>query len=296
MTRIIHLAGEYLPADEARVNVDDRGFLFGDGVYEAMRALNGTLIEVDTHLMRLQRGLAGLEFQPHPAVDPASLTSICLRLLELNDLTEGHALVYLQVTRGVAQRSHHFPSGPVQPTVYASATRFIPPRELQENGAAAITHHDQRWKRCDLKTINLLPNVLAKQHAREAGAIEAILLRDRVVTEGSHTNVFAVLNGVVRTHPRTAEILPGSAREVVLSLAGGAGFSVEERAIDASELPLAEEVFLTGTTTDLIPITMIDGRPVGSGSPGPVARMLLERYLAFMRDAAPGSTVLIRSS
>jgi D-alanine transaminase len=296
MSRIIHLAGEYLPAHEARVNVDDRGFLFGDGVYEVMRALDGTLIESDAHLLRLQRGLAGLEFQPHSAIDLPSLASTCLRLLEVNDLKEGHALVYIQVTRGVAQRSHHFPDGPLRPTVYASATRFIPPRDLQENGGAAITKHDQRWKRCDLKTINLLPNVIAKQHAREAGAIEAILLRDRVVTEGSHTNVFAVLNGVVRTHPRTAEILHGVTREVVLGLAGEAGLPVEERAIDASELPLAEEVFLTGTTTDLIPITMIDECPVGSGSPGPVARMLLERYLAFMRDAAPVSTVLIRSS
>jgi D-alanine transaminase len=294
MSRIIHLAGEYLPTHEARVDVDDRGFLFGDGVYEAMRAVDGFFIERDAHLLRLQRGLAGLEFQPHPAVDSATLTSTCLRLLELNDLREGHALVYLQVTRGVAQRSHHFPIGPVQPTVYASATRFSPPRELQENGAAAITQDDQRWKRCDLKTINLLPNVLAKQHAREAGAIEAILLRDRVVTEGSHTNVFAVLDGVVRTHPRTAEILHGVTREVVLSLAYEAGLPVEERAIDASELPVAEEVFLTGTTTDLIPITQIDGRPVGSGSPGPVARTLLERYLAFMRDAASFSPVLVR--
>ncbi|MBA2246331.1 MAG: aminotransferase class IV [Gemmatimonadetes bacterium] len=295
MSRIIHLSGEYLPSNEARIDVDDRGFLFGDGVYEAMRALDGTLIEGDAHLLRLQRGLAGLEFQLHPAVDSAALSSTCLRLLELNDLKEGHALVYLQVTRGVAQRSHHFPNDPVQPTVYASTTRFTPPRELQENGAAAITQQDQRWKRCDLKTINLLPNVLAKQHAREAGAIEAILLRDRVVTEGSHTNVFAVLGGVVRTHPRTAEILHGVTREVVLSLAGAAGLPVEERAIDALELPLAEEVFLTGTTTDLIPITRIDGRQVGSGRPGPFARMLLERYLALMRDAAPFPQVLVRS-
>jgi D-alanine transaminase len=296
MSRIVHLAGEYLPAREARVDVDDRGFLFGDGVYEALRALNGTVFEEEAHLRRLQRGLAGLEIRSEPAVEPARLQSICRRLLELNALEEGHALVYLQVTRGVAPRTHHFPDVRTELTVYASATLFVPPRELQENGATAITQPDQRWKRCDLKTINLLPNVLAKQHAREAGATEALLVREGVITEGSHTNVFAVVDGVVRTHPCTAEILPGITREVVLGLARGAGLPVEERAIDISELPLAEEVFLTGTTTDLIPITCIDGRPVGDGRPGPVSRVLLERYLAFMRDPAPSPTVPVRSS
>jgi D-alanine transaminase len=287
MSRVVYLGGEFLPAREARVDVDDRGFLFGDGVYEAVRALDGTLFQGDAHLRRLRRGLAGLEFQPHPALDPARLSDICLRLLECNDLEEGHALVYLQVTRGMAPRTHHFPPGAVPPTVYASVTRFTPPRDLQENGAAAITHPDQRWKRCDLKTINLLPNVLAKQHAREAGATEALLVRDGVVTEGSHTNVFAVLGGVLRTHPCTSEILHGVTREIVLSLARGAGITVEERPIEASDLPHAEEVFLTGTTTDLIPVTGVDGVPVGSGAPGPVARTLLNRYLTLMREAAP---------
>jgi D-alanine transaminase len=296
MSRIVHLAGEFVSASEARVNVDDRGFLFGDGVYEAVRALDGVLFEGDAHLQRLRRGMAGLEFGPHPSTGAALLLEISERLLELNDLLDGHALVYLQVTRGVAARTHHFPVPSVPPTVFVSATRFVPPTELQENGAAAVTHADQRWQRCDLKTVNLLPNVLAKQHARESGATEALLVRDGVVTEGSHTNVFAVFDGELHTHPCTSEILHGITRAVVLRLARERGLVTVERPILASDLRLADEVFLTGTTTDVIPITRIDGEPVGSGRPGPTARLLLERYLETMRVSVSPPPIPARSS
>jgi D-alanine transaminase len=283
MSSIVYLNGGYLPRAEAHISVDDRGFVFGDGVYEVTRALDGALYEADAHLERLERGLRGLEMDGRDGIDGAELLEASERLLRDNDLLQGHAAVYLQVTRGAAPRTHQFPAASTRPTVFLSASRFAPAAELHERGAAAITHPDVRWARCDLKTLNLLPNVLAKQHAVAAGATEAILIRDGVVTEGSHSNVFAMIEGELRTFPRCNYILAGITRGIVLSLAAELGIAASETPIMASELADAEEIFLTGTTTDVMPIVRVDGLPIAGGQPGAATRALQEAHAERLR-------------
>ncbi|HEX2094458.1 MAG TPA: aminotransferase class IV [Longimicrobiaceae bacterium] len=274
MSGVVYLNGRLLPRGEARVPVDDRGFTFGDGVYEVFRAFDGRAFEAGPHLRRLQDGLRGLEIQGGEDTASDALLAVALRLLDENGLGEGHVTVYIQVTRGAAPRTHYFPPAGTPPTVYLSAARFTPPAAQCEHGGAAITHPDLRWERCDLKTINLLPNILAKQKAVAAGATEAVLVRDGVVTEGSHTSVFAVVEGELRTHPLSPRILPGVTRDLLLRLAAEQGIPASETAVSVEELAGAEEVFVAGTTMDVTPIVRLDGRPVGDGYPGPVARAL----------------------
>jgi D-alanine transaminase len=180
----------------------------------------------------------------------------------------------MQVTRGAATRAHHFPPPDVAPTIYISAARFKPHTDLAETGAAAISHPDLRWGRCDLKTLNLLPNVLASQVAKEQGAFEAMLIRDGVVTEGAKTNFFGVVDGTLRTHPCDSHILPGITRSVLRDLAAGLGIELDETPITVDEIPGLTELFLTGTTTDVMPVVRLDGRYVGDGKPGELTRKL----------------------
>lgn len=291
MTRVlVYLNGTYLDSAAARVSADDRGFLFGDGVYEVTRAVGGRLFAGDRHVRRLERGMNELELRWPDGLDAVALMAVSERLLRENDLAEGEAAVYAQITRGGAgvPRTHAFPAPGTPPTVYVAASRFKPPDDLRTHGAAAITVEDIRWGRCDLKTIQLLPNVLAKQRAARAEAFDAVQVRDGVVTEGANTSVFAVLDGVVRTHPADRRILAGITREIVLELIRDAGLSAREEPIAVSELSHASEVFLTGTTTDVMPVVRLDGRPVGAGRPGPVAQQLQVR----LRDRmAQGATV-----
>jgi D-alanine transaminase len=270
MTDVVFLNGRFVPRPEATVSIDDRGFLFGDAVYEVVRVARGSFVEAERHLKRLERSLR------ETAIPPLRLEplGVAKELLGRNGLTQRDAVVYLQVSRGAAQRQHAFPSPPVPPTVLMTATPFQPRPELAERGVAVITQPDLRWSRCDIKSVNLLPNVLAAERAAEAGAFEAILLRDGVVTEATRSNVFVVLAGIIRTHPTGPLILPGVTREVVLDLAAEAGLSVSEEAVTSAELARADEVFVTGTTSDVMPIVSIDGRRVGSGLPGPVATQL----------------------
>jgi D-alanine transaminase len=201
------------------------------------------------------------------------------QLLKENNLLEGEATLYMQVTRGANTRAHTFPPPETTPTVYISAARFTPYADFAENGAAAITHPDLRWGRCDLKTLNLLPNVLASQTAKERGAFEAMLIRDDVVTEGAKTNFFGVVNGSLRTHPCDSHILPGITRSVLHQLARDLSIDVDETPIKASEIPKLSELFLTGTTTDVMPVVKLDDKPVGKGKPGELTRKL-QRVLA----------------
>lgn len=273
--RIVYLDGAYVPAEQARISPDDRGFLFGDGAYEATRAVEGRLFELERHLARLRRTLHGLRIAlPDAEID--ALAEVHQRLLRENELETGEALVYLQVTRGAAPRAHAFPPAATRPTVYLFASAITPPHALRERGAAAVTYPDVRWARCDLKTVNLLPNVLAKQHAVEQDAAEAIFVRDGVVMEGAQTNVFVVIDGELRTHPSSPYILGGVTREVVLELARGLALPVREVPVLLDELPRASELFLTSTTTDVLPLVRLDGRQIGDGRPGPVARRLYE--------------------
>jgi len=190
--------------------------------------------------------------------------------------------VYLQVTRGVAPRTHYFPPASTPPTVFMSTSTFTPNHEQRERGASAVTYPDIRWSRCDLKTVNLLGAVLAKQHAVAAGSLEAVFIRDGVITEGSHTNVFGVIDSELRTYPRSNYILPGITRDVVLELAVEQGITVRETPILQHEIGRLDELFITGTTSDVTPIVQLDGRPIGSAEPGRITRTLaaaLERRL-----------------
>jgi D-alanine transaminase len=278
----VHLNGEFLDREQARLPLDDRGFLFGDGVYEVSRAVRGRLFEPESHWERLAAGLKALSIPISEYLDPQRLDGLCRQLIEENELGESDATIYLQITRGAARRSHGFPVSGTRPTIFASATAFELPRRLREEGTAAITHPDIRWARCDIKSVNLLPNVLAKQRAIDAGAFEAVLLRDGAVTEGASSNIFGVVNGELRTYPLSNYILPGVTRKVVLELARELGIEVHQRPLYAEELPRLEELFATGTATDVQPLVQLDGRPVGTGRPGPVAtglRQALERRM-----------------
>jgi D-alanine transaminase len=281
----VYLNGEYVDRQHATISVDDRGFTFGDGIYEGVRAIGGRLFEWEAHAARMTEGLAGLRigFSP-PRV--AALGGVCEQLLRDNDLAGGEAFLYLAVSRGAAPRTHVFPPAGTPPTVYVSATRFVRPVELRQHGVAAITFEDMRWSRCDWKTLNVLGAVLARQAAAEAGVFEAILVRDGVVTEGAATTVLAVIDGVLRTHPRSPRILPGVTRAVVLASARDLALTVREAAVTVDELRRAEEIVLCGTMTDVTPVIALDGAPVGAGVPGPVAVQLRNALEARLYSSA----------
>lgn len=275
---VVYLNGQYIDRAQATVSVDDRGFLFGDGVYEVTRARGGRLFEGERHERRLERNLAGLEITLPVGMTPASLSEIALRLLRENDLTQAETLVYLQVTRGVAPRVHQFPAADTTPTVYVSVGAFTPPDALRTRGVAGVTYPDIRWSRCDLKVVNLLPNVLAKQYAVTKAAYEAFYVRDGVLTEGASTNFFAVVDGEVRTHPKSNFILPGITRDVLIDLATDEGIRVREEPLWTEELARASEMFLTSTINDVMPIVALDGRTIGNGRPGPITTRLAELF------------------
>jgi D-alanine transaminase len=288
---LAYLNGQFLPRADAAVPVEDRGFVFGDGVYEVWRVVGGSLFETERHLARLSSGLSELRIPAPDLVDPSRLVAIAERLLTDGGLLDGEATFYVEVTRGVAPRTHAFPPGNVAPTVFAMVNAFKPAEELRRTGASCITIPDIRWLRCDIKTIQLLPNVLGKQAAAEAGALDVLFVRDGAVTETSHANVLAVLDGVIRTHPTNNLILPGVTRAVVLEAARDLGMSVDETPFTPRDLARASEVFLAGTTTDVMPIIRVDDLVIGDGKPGPVATTLfgeLRRRLDAVARPRPG--------
>ena len=274
---VVYLNGDYLRADEAKISVNDRGFLFGDGVYEVTPAYHGRLFRWAQHLTRMRRGLAalGIDF------DAAALEEVKKGLLARNGLDDAPAAyIYVQVTRGVAPRTHAFPNPPVPPSVYGFANRYTrPAREVWGRGYRAVTVPDQRWALAEIKAIALLPNCLAQQAAVEAGVSDAIFVRDGIALEGSHNNLFAVFDGVVTTAPKSNYILHGVTRDLMIELAGELGLPVEERAIPVAEVYGADEVFFTGTTTEVRPSVEVDGRAIGDGKVGPVARGLFDAFL-----------------
>ena len=281
---IVYLNGEYLEADEAKVSVNDRGFLFGDGVYEVSPAYAGTFFRLGHHLSRLKRGLASMRID----WDASSFEAMHAELLEHNALTEAQvSYVYVQVTRGVAPRSHAFPATPVEPTVYAFANRYTrPERSTWERGFDAVTVPDRRWTRLDIKSIALLPNVLAQQAAVDAGVKDAIFVRDGVAIEGAHSNFFGVFDGTVVTYPQSNLILGGITREFVIELVQELGIPLELRAIHEEELARADELFFTGTTTEVRPCVQVNGRAIGDGNVGPISRALFDAFLERVESFA----------
>ncbi|HEX6048453.1 MAG TPA: D-amino-acid transaminase [Gemmatimonadaceae bacterium] len=287
MPGVVYLNGEFLPRERATLSVDDRGFIFGDGIYEVTRVVNGRLFEADRHMRRLDYGLRGIGINPPLSAD--ELIDIHYRLIQENGLTTGEGTVYLQITRGAAPRTHYFPPATTRPTVFLSASPFTPNDTQRQNGATAVTYPDIRWSRCDLKTVNLLGAVLAKQHAVASGSLEAVFIRDGVITEGSHTNVFGVIDGELRTYPRSNYILSGITRDVVLELAAEEGINVREAPILQQEIGRLDELFVTGTTSDVTPIVQLDGRPIGSGKPGPITRQLVSALQRRLYATAPAA-------
>ncbi len=271
---IVYVNGAFVPRAEARVSVEDRGFVFGDGVYEVLRAINGSLFATSFHNDRLERSLDGIRITLKGGDSPQRFVEIGKQLLRDNRLSEGEATLYIQVTRGATTRGHNFPPPDITPTVYISAARFAPYADLARDGTAAITHPDLRWGRCDLKTLNLLPNILASQTAKEKGAFEAMLIRDGIVTEGTRSNLFGVINGSLRTHQSDSHILPGITRAVLRNIAKDLSIAIDETPITVAEIPKLTELFLTGTTTDVMPVVKLDEKPVGSGKPGELTRRL----------------------
>ena len=274
---IAYLNGRYQPKQDIALSPDDRGFLFADGLYEVIRSYDGRLFKMAAHLQRLARGAAFLRFGTDACED---LEAVCRRLLEKNDLMQTDALVYIQVTRGApAVRAHHFPTENTPLTVYAAARAFRPDRDIQQNGARVVLLPDQRWARCDLKTVGLTANVLAAQQAHEANATEALLVRDGCVMEGSHSSFLVVHNGCVVAPPLTNYILDSISRQVVEGLCAREQIPFVTRPIHQEHLAEADELMLAGTTLEVTPVTEVVGLEK-KWPAGPIARKLQTAFRA----------------
>ncbi len=281
---IVYYNGAFMPQEQVCISPEDRGFLFADGVYEVICAIDGHLFQADAHLQRLAHSLNALRIEG-PA--PSELLQIAISLLEHNSLMQGGAKLYIQITRGSAPRRHAFPDPPVPPTVYATAVAFHPPTALWKTGVSGLLVPDTRWARCDIKSLALLPNVLASQAAHEAGAYDAIFTREGVITEGAHTSICGIYQGLLLTHPLGPRILGSVTRQVVLNLCDTLGIPYREEPIPTEMLPRLDELMFLGTTTGVMPIVAVDGHPIGSGKPGPITIRLQQALWRLMNGQDP---------
>lgn len=280
MSEQVYLNGEFLPYGEAKVSVEDRGFQFADGIYEVIQVVKGKLFAMDPHLDRLWEG-AGVMRIPVP-MPREEFWRTARRLIEVNEVSEG--LIYIQLTRGSARRIHAFPQESTPTLVMISRNLSPFSAQVRDEGGSVITVPDNRWGLCYVKTVGLVPNVLAKQKAQEAGAVEALFVRDGLVTEGSSSNAFVIRDEAVYTHP-LANILPGVTRRLVIDVAREEGLSVQEKAFSLDWLMEADEMFMTGTIMGVLPIVSVDGRPLGQGKPGPVTARINEAYGRLMEKS-----------
>ena len=281
----VYLNGQFLPLEQARVPVLDRGFLFGDGVYEVIPVYGGHLFRLEQHLERLEHSLAGIRL-----ANPMShgrWREVLEQLVARNG--GGDQSVYLQVAHGAGpKRDHAFPDG-VPPTVFAMSSPLAPVSgDILRSGISAVTLPDIRWQLCHIKAITLLPNVLLRQQAVDAGCAEAILLRDGQVTEGAASNIFIVQAGTLITPPKGPLLLPGVTRDLILELAAANGIPYRETPIPESALRAAEEVWLTSSTREILPVTRLDDAPVGNGQPGPLWARLLALYQDYKQALREG--------
>jgi D-alanine transaminase len=282
---LVYLNGQYLPIEEARIPVLDRGFIFGDGVYEVIPVYSRRPFRLAEHLQRLTSSLTAIRLpNPHADEEWALRISHVIQTQTFEDQS-----VYLQVTRGVAPRDHVFPQG-VPPTVFIMSNPLRPAAEAAvENGVAAITAADNRWLRCDIKSVSLLPNVLLRQLSADVGAAETILLRDGWVTEGSASNVFVVRDGVLLAPPKSHLTLPGITYDVVLELAMMLDLTHNVRRISESELRTADEIWITSSTKEVLAVTTLDGKPVGGGKPGALQRIMFTAYQDYKSRVMRGA-------
>ena len=270
----VYLNGEFLPLEEAKVPVLDRGFIYGDGIYELIPVYAGRPLRLKEHLARLQRSLDAIRLaNPHTDAEWAALIDAMIAKNGSGDI-----YVYFQITRGVAKRDHAFPKD-TPPTVFMMASPLpTPPREQVENGVACVTMQDNRWLRCDIKAISLLGNVLLRQAALDAGGAEAVMFRDGLLTEGSASNILVARDGKLLAPPKDHLILPGVTYDLVLELDAKYGVPFEVREITEAEVRSADELMLTSSTKEVLAITQLDGKPVGNGKPGPIFRQLHGLY------------------
>lgn len=278
----VYLNGQFMPIEEARIPVLDRGFIFGDGIYEVIPAYSRHVFRLAEHLRRLQYSLDGIRL-PNPHSNQ-EWTGIITDLIKRNEAEDQY--IYLHVTRGVARRDHAFPNPPVQPTIFIMSSPLVtPPVELLASGVKAITAPDNRWLRCDIKATSLLPNVLLRQMAIDAGCSETILIRDNeFMTEGAASNIFLVKNDVLLAPPKDHFMLPGITYDVIVEIAAANNIRYEIRRIGKEELSSPDELLLTSSTKEVLAITTLDNQPVGSGKPGAMFTRLHKLYQNYKQD------------
>lgn len=282
--RIAYVNGDFVPLAQAKISVLDRGFLFADGVYEVTAVIDGKLVDNEAHLARLERSLAEIEMAHPIALD--TLTDLQLELARRNSLTEGG--IYLQVTRGAAERDFAYPKNAKSSLVMFTQERNLVNDPRAQTGVAVVTTPDLRWKRRDIKSVSMIAQTMAKQVAAQAGAAEAIMVEDGVVTEGSSSTAWLVKDGKLITRSLSNSVLPGVTRLSVLALCEEQGLDVEERTYTVDEMEQADEVFITAATTLVMPVVKVDERVMSNGAPGPVASRLRQLYIEMAKKTAAG--------
>jgi D-alanine transaminase len=273
----VFLNGKLLPAEQASVSVLDRGFIFGDGIYELVPVYSRVPFRLDEHLTRLERSLGEAKIR-----NPYSRAQWRAHIYQLIDAQPfDDQGVYFQVTRGVAKRDHALPKN-IEPTVFMMSNPLVnPPQGQVEQGGAAVSAQDNRWLRCDIKSISLIGNCLLRQLSADAGAVETILFRDGKLTEASASNVFIVKRGVIQSPPKSNLILPGITYDVIVELAAANGMPLEFRAVTEAEVRAADEIWVTSSSKEVLAIVELDGKRVGDGRPGPVFRRMYQAYQEF---------------
>ena len=277
---IAYLNGKFIPKNEISISPDDRGFLFADGIYEVVRWYEGFFYDMTSHVTRLKRSLRELRINWDGA---DLLSSIANDLIKLNKLESQQAMVYFQVTRGAAMRTHSFPSPEVSPTVYANAWGFVPDTQSIESGIKVMLKEDIRWSRCDIKSIALLPNTISFQEAFENGMKECIFVRNGMITEGSHSNIFFVIDGTLFTHPESNFVLSGITRKNILRIAQESGIKIREEAVQENRIRFIKEAFITNTSAEVTPVIDLGGNTLGEGLPGPVTKIIHEKFDAEIK-------------
>jgi D-alanine transaminase len=270
-----YLNGSFIPRDQITISPDDRGFLFGDGVYEVVRWYEGFFFDIEGHLNRLKRSMRELRINWS---DPELFPSISLELIKQNKLEDKPSLVYFQVTRGAAPRTHAFPSPEVKPTIYAYAWSCATDPASRESGIKVMLKEDIRWSRCDIKSIALLANAISFQEAAANGLKECIFVRNGLITEGSRSNIFFVIDKTLFTHPESNWVLSGVTRKNVLRIAHDEGIRIREEALQENRIRFAQEAFITNTSAEVTPVIDIGGNTIGDGLPGPITRLLSAKF------------------
>jgi D-alanine transaminase len=274
---ITYFNGKFIPKEEVKISPDDRGFLLADGVYEVVRWYEGFFYDINSHLTRLKRSLRELRINWDGTED---FPSIAGELIKRNNLENQPAMIYLQVTRGVSRRTHYFPVPQVTPTVYAYAWGFEPDINSINAGIKVMLKDDIRWSRCDIKSIALLPNTISFQEAYENGLKECIFVRNGIITEGSHSNIFFVIDGTLFTHPESNNVLSGITRKNILRIAQNSGINIREEAVNENRIRFMQEAFISNTSSEVCPVVEIGGNTIGNGIPGPVTRLIHGNFMA----------------